>query len=221
MGPAWRSCAFGPDRPAHRSHAPPVPAWVRTGPLQRTLLHAPACSETAFAPLRVRRDAPTGHCPGTLGTGSQPHCHVTDSPTDPFKLSRFLREQDREYAQALGELRAGRKRTHWIWYVLPQLRGLGSSEMSDCYGLSGLEEARAYLAHPVLGARLVECIEAIGAHRESSAAAILGSLDALKYQSCLTLFEAASDGHPVFANALQLHFAGQRDPRTLERVGAA
>lgn len=142
------------------------------------------------------------------------------SPTitaDPFNLARFLKAQERDHAQALSELKAGRKQTHWIWYVLPQLRGLGTSRMSEIFGLSGLAEAQAYLAHPLLGPRLVECVEAISAHRSRSAEEILGSVDAMKYQSCLTLFGEAGDveGGSVFETALQWHFAGVRDARTL------
>lgn len=148
--------------------------------------------------------------------------HSPDSSintADPFNLARFLKAQERDHARALSELKAGRKQTHWIWYVLPQLRGLGTSRMSEIYGLSGLAEAQAYLAHPVLGPRLVECVEAISAHRARSAEAILGSVDAMKCQSCLTLFEAAGGGAGVvFATALELHFAGGRDARTLQLV---
>ena len=144
---------------------------------------------------------------------------MPSSTSDPFNLHRFVREQTRDYEQALDELRAGRKRTHWIWYVLPQMRGLGSSEMSDYYGITGLDEARAYLAHPILGTRLAECVEAISAHAAVQASTILGSLDAIKYHSCLTLFGAATDDESIFNKALQLHFAGKRDQRTLELLG--
>lgn len=138
---------------------------------------------------------------------------------DPFDLARFVSAQERDYAQALRELRSGRKQSHWIWYVLPQLRGLGMSGMSQRYGVSGLEEARAYLAHPVLGPRLVECVEAISAHQGRAAAAIMGDLDAMKYQSCLTLFASVSgDAESVFAMALQSHFAGVRDGRTVQML---
>lgn len=143
------------------------------------------------------------------------------SPSDPFNLGRFVREQERDYAQALSELRAGRKNTHWIWYVLPQMKGLGSSEMSEYFGITGIEEARAYLVHPVLGRRLVECVEAISAHADLQAAAILGSLDAVKYHSCLTLFASVAGTESVYARALQQHFAGKLDQRTLDLIGQA
>jgi uncharacterized protein (DUF1810 family) len=146
---------------------------------------------------------------------------MPNSSPDPFNLARFIREQERDYGQALSELRAGRKKTHWIWYVLPQMKGLGSSEKSKYFGLTGPDEARAYLAHPVLGRRLVECVEAISAHGSVQAATILGSLDATKYQSCLTLFEAIAGSNSIYARALQQQFAGKRDQRTLELIDKA
>jgi uncharacterized protein (DUF1810 family) len=138
---------------------------------------------------------------------------------DAFDLGRFLEAQQHAYDEALDELRDGSKQGHWIWYVFPQLRGLGLSPMSERYGLSGVAEARAYLAHPVLGQRLRECIEAMLAHRGASAESILGQLDALKFRSCLTLFAQA--GHvPVVATALQQFFAGRQDARTLQLLDA-
>lgn len=132
-----------------------------------------------------------------------------------------MQAQAHEHARALEELRRGQKQTHWIWFVLPQLKGLGTSAMAQRYGLTGLDEARAYHAHPLLGRRLLECVAAISAHAPRSAASILGSLDARKYQSCLTLFEQAAPAEPAFADALRLHFAGERDRRTLELLGRA
>lgn len=126
--------------------------------------------------------------------------------SDPFLLERFVQAQAQSYATALSELKAGRKRSHWIWYVLPQLKGLGHSEMSQRYGISGLEEARAYLDHPVLGARLIACIEAILQHQDKSAEAILGGLDAQKFHSCLTLFASVSPHPPCVDQALQRFF---------------
>lgn len=130
-------------------------------------------------------------------------------------LSRFLDAQALHYAQALAELRDGRKQTHWIWYVLPQLRGLGTSAMSTTYGITSLEEARAYLAHPVLGARLRECVQAIEHHKGQPIERILGEVDAMKYRSCLALFEQVDEQRPsVFANALTDFFGGIEDPAT-------
>lgn len=144
---------------------------------------------------------------------------MPNSSSDPFNLCRFVREQEHHYAQALSEIRAGRKRTHWIWYVLPQMKGLGSSEMSDYFGITGPDEARAYLVHPVLGRRLVECVEAISSHADLQAANILGSLDAIKYRSCMTLFASIAGSESIYARALQQHFAGKWDQRTLELLG--
>lgn len=134
--------------------------------------------------------------------------------TDPFNLQRFVAAQRQAYAPALAELQAGRKRSHWIWYIFPQLQGLGFSAMSQAYAISGLDEARAYLDHPVLGPRLVECVQAMLAHTGPSAAGILGEMDAVKWRSCLTLF-ASAGGEPVFDEALQRFFGGRADPRTV------
>ena len=138
--------------------------------------------------------------------------------SDPFNLERFVEAQSGDYEQALSELRGGRKHGHWIWYVLPQLRGLGISSTSSYYGIGSLGEARAYLAHPVLGPRLRECVEAVALHEGLSAEQIFGALDAMKFRSCLTLF-AAADGRPsVFTQALDQFFDEERDPRTLELI---
>jgi uncharacterized protein (DUF1810 family) len=136
--------------------------------------------------------------------------------TDTFALERFIQAQDPIYAQVVSELRRGRKRGHWIWYIFPQLRGLGMSPTSQHFGISGLEEARAYLAHPLLGERLAECVEMILSHQGVSAESILGRLDALKFRSCLTLFAAAEPSQTVFAEALERFFGGTRDPLSLE-----
>ncbi len=140
---------------------------------------------------------------------------------DPFHLGRFLEAQQATYAGALAELRAGRKRSHWIWYILPQLEGLGRSPMAQRYGLSGRAEARAYLAHPVLGPRLLACVEAVVSHPELPVAEILGEVDALKYRSCLTLFASVDPTDPIFERALRLGFGGQPDPLTLRRLASA
>ena len=134
---------------------------------------------------------------------------------DPYNLNRFVEAQAANYQQALSELRAGKKRSHWSWYVLPQVRGLGFSAMSVRYAISGLAEARAYLEHPVLGPRLLDCVGAMSAHRGNSAAAILGDIDAKKFHSCLTLFaQVAGTGSP-FQRALDQYFGGVADGATL------
>ena len=136
--------------------------------------------------------------------------------SDRFDLQRFVRAQaGGVYEAALAELRAGAKRGHWMWFILPQARGLGRSALADHYGIGGLAEARAYLAHPLLGSRLRECVAAVLDHAgERTAEEMLGTVDAVKLRSCLTLFEAAGGGEP-FASALASLFAGERDPATL------
>ncbi|MFO1217960.1 MAG: DUF1810 domain-containing protein [Burkholderiaceae bacterium] len=148
-----------------------------------------------------------------------PQANVDDAG-DPFDLARFVAAQQGSYAQALAELRAGRKRSHWIWYVLPQLRGLGMSAMSERYGITGLAEARAYLAHPVLGPRLHECVAAMCAHARSSAHGMLGAVDAMKCRSCLTLFAQAAGTGSVFDAALERFYAGEPCAETLSRLRA-
>lgn len=135
--------------------------------------------------------------------------------SDPFGLNRFLEAQRASYEGALGELRAGLKQTHWSWYILPQVLGLGSSAMSTRYAIRSLAEAKAYLGHPVLGARLRECVSAMNAHAGSSAEQILGEVDARKFHSCLTLFAQADSSDPVFGKALHRYFAGRQDEKTL------
>ncbi|WP_313313119.1 DUF1810 domain-containing protein [Pulveribacter sp.] len=145
-----------------------------------------------------------------------------DHPADPPKdasLERFVQAQARDYAQALAELRAGHKRTHWIWYVLPQLRGLGRSSTAQFYGLADRAEARAYAAHPLLGPRLVQCVQALLAYPQRTAQQMLGEVDAMKLRSCLTLFAEVAPQHPEFAQALQVFFEGRHDPATLQLLG--
>jgi uncharacterized protein (DUF1810 family) len=134
---------------------------------------------------------------------------------DSFPLDRFLTAQARDYPRALAELQAGEKRSHWMWYVFPQLRGLGRSDNANYYGIASLDEARAYLAHPVLGARLRECVVALLNLGGSDAEAVLGTVDAQKLRSCLTLFRLACPQEPVFAHALNRYFGGQLDARTI------
>lgn len=135
-------------------------------------------------------------------------------------LQRFVDAQRDSYAQALAELRAGRKRGHWIWYVLPQLHGLGRSALSQEYGIAGAAEATAYLAHPLLGPRLRECVQALLEHADRPAASLLGELDALKLRSCLTLFASVSPPDSLFQRALDGFFDGAGDPTTLRLLGA-
>jgi uncharacterized protein (DUF1810 family) len=141
---------------------------------------------------------------------------MPDQAGDPFGLNRFLEAQEPGYQAALAELRAGRKRSHWSWYILPQVSGLGSSPMSLRYAIRSLAEARAYLGHPVLGARLRECVAAMNAHSGLGASQILGEIDARKFRSCLTLFARADASEVVFAEALNKYFSGTPDAATLD-----
>lgn len=131
-------------------------------------------------------------------------------------LERFVQAQDGVHEQALGELKAGRKTGHWMWFVLPQLRGLGRSSTAQHYGIADRAEAEAYLAHPLLGERLRGCVQAMLAHRGRSAESILGEVDALKLRSCLTLFDAVSPSPVnIFRDALDAFYGGQPDATTL------
>jgi uncharacterized protein (DUF1810 family) len=136
-----------------------------------------------------------------------------------FQLQRFVEAQACVYEGALAELRTGAKRTHWMWFVFPQLAELGRSPTAKFYGLSGLEEARAYLVHPVLGPRLLECVRAILGVSGRSAHDIFGSPDDLKLRSSLTLFARAAPAEPLFGEALEAYFAGEPDPLTLRLLG--
>lgn len=138
---------------------------------------------------------------------------------DDTDLERFVRAQAPVYEQVLAELRAGRKRSHWMWFVFPQLRGLGHSDMAWRYGIGGLEEARAYLAHPLLGPRLHECLRLVLA-TSGTAEDVLGPVDAVKLRSCATLFDTAAEGNPDARAVLDRWWRGEPDPRTRELLGS-
>jgi uncharacterized protein (DUF1810 family) len=139
--------------------------------------------------------------------------------SDPFDLERFVRAQDGGvYEQALRELRAGDKRSHWMWFVFPQVGGLGRSPMAQRYAISGLPEAHAYLAHPVLGPRLVEASQALLELSGRDPVRVLGSTDALKLRSSMTLFETAAPDERVFGEVLERYFGGERDEATATRL---
>ena len=141
---------------------------------------------------------------------------------DHFDLERFVKAQDPVLEVALEELRAGRKRTHWMWFVFPQLRELGRSATARFYGISSLEEARAYAAHPLLGTRLMHCTRIVLESTALSLHDIFGSPDDMKFRSCMTLFEAAAPQvNAVFGQALERWCAGERDLRTLQLVASA
>lgn len=138
-------------------------------------------------------------------------------------LERFVDAQASVYEQALAELRRGRKTSHWMWFVFPQVAGLGMSPMSQRFALAGLDEARAYLAHPVLGPRLRECSQAVEESTAASAQAIFGGIDAVKLRSSMTLFahaagDEAGDEDAVFRRVLARWFDGDEDPETLARI---
>ena len=133
-------------------------------------------------------------------------------------LQRFVSAQDPIYDRVLSELRAGRKTSHWMWFVFPQIAGLGSSPTSVKFALSGLDEARAYLDHPILGARLRECTAIIAELSGYSAFDVFGGIDALKLHSSMTLFAHAAPDDPLFKTVLDRYFDAQADPNTLSRI---
>jgi uncharacterized protein (DUF1810 family) len=138
--------------------------------------------------------------------------------SDRYELERFVEAQAGAYGQACAELRAGRKRSHWMWFVFPQIRGLGSSPMAVRFAISGLEEAQAYLGHPVLGPRLRECAGIVVGVEGKTVEEIFGYPDDLKFHSSMTLFAKAAEEAGVFGEALEKYFGGEMDRGTLERV---
>ncbi|WP_367209290.1 DUF1810 domain-containing protein [Sphingobacterium sp. R2] len=137
-----------------------------------------------------------------------------------MELKRFLDAQNQVYLTALSEIKNGRKTSHWMWYVFPQLRGLGSSAISDEYGISGVSEAISYLAHPVLGKHLIEISEALLQLDGFTAEEIFGYPDSLKLRSCMTLFAMVSDTENIFDNVLKKYFDGVADERTVSAIRA-
>ena len=134
---------------------------------------------------------------------------------DPFNLQRFVDAQDPVYSRVLDELSRGKKTSHWMWFMFPQIVGLGHSAMAQRYAISSIDEARAYLGHPVLGPRLRECVDMLLGIDGKSAEQILSGIDAMKLRSCLTLFLAASEGNKEFEQALDKYFDGEHDEKTL------
>ena len=135
-----------------------------------------------------------------------------------FDLERFIDAQAPVIGRVRDELRAGTKRTHWMWFVFPQIAGLGHSAMAERYAIVSLDEAKAYAAHPVLGTRLRDCTALVLAVKDKSAHAIFGSPDDLKFHSCMTLFARAAPEEPLFNQALERFFSGREDPLTVERL---
>ncbi len=138
---------------------------------------------------------------------------------DPYDLNRFLTAQKGVYGRALGELRSGLKQSHWMWFIFPQIDGLGHSATTRHYSIKSIEEARQYLAHPVLGPRLVACTEAVLAVHGRTAADIFGHPDDRKLQSSMTLFEIVSEPGSVFGRVLDTYYQGKRDTKTLHILG--
>ncbi|WP_373357102.1 DUF1810 domain-containing protein [Pseudoroseicyclus sp. CXY001] len=139
---------------------------------------------------------------------------------DAIDAGRFLAAQEPVWPQVQAELRAGRKRSHWMWWIFPQIAGLGRSDTARAYALAGLDEAAAYLAHPVLGARLVEAAELVLASGERDAERLMGPVDALKLRSSMTLFAAVPGAPPVFSKVLAALYSREPDPLTLQRLPA-
>lgn len=156
------------------------------------------------------------------GAAASPGCQAVgvSDPDDPFELARFVAAQDGgdTYRRALEELRAGRKVGHWMWFVFPQVSGLGRSPTAQRFAVSGLAEARAYLAHPVLGARLRECAAALTQLPVRDPVAVLGPVDAVKLRSSMTLFALAAPDEPLFPAVLEQYFGGAADEATRARV---
>jgi len=141
--------------------------------------------------------------------------------TDPYGLERFVSAQNQAgtYAAAVEELRTGRKRSHWMWFVFPQIAGLGRSSVSRTYAISSLDEARAYLAHPILGPRLIECARILCDLEGLSAQDIFGGIDAIKLRSSMTLFAYADSANPIFGQVLEAYFGGVPDDATGRLLG--
>jgi uncharacterized protein (DUF1810 family) len=138
--------------------------------------------------------------------------------SDHFNLERFVSAQDPVYERVISELRHGRKAGHWMWFVFPQVSGLGGSSMSQTYAISSRSEAEAYLAHPILGPRLIECTRLVISVNGSSIQEIFGSIDTLKFRSSMTLFAEVASDPAVFQEALHKYFDGHRDQLTLDRI---
>lgn len=138
---------------------------------------------------------------------------------DPYNLRRFLQAHEKSYSYALAEIKNGQKRTHWMWYIFPQVDGLAFSATAQHYAIKSLEEARAYLAHPILGARLRECAEAVVALEGCSATTVFGSPDDMKLRSCATLFACVAPPGSVFTRLLEKYYEGRRDSKTLHLLG--
>jgi uncharacterized protein (DUF1810 family) len=143
---------------------------------------------------------------------------MTTPGSDPHDLARFISAQEGMIDRVRAELHSGRKASHWMWFVFPQIVGLGRSETARFYAIGSREEAAAYLAHPVLGPRLVECTQLVNAVKGATAEHIFGHVDAMKFHSCMTLFATVDTGQPDFAKALRKYFGGAPNRATLDRI---
>jgi uncharacterized protein (DUF1810 family) len=151
---------------------------------------------------------------------NMPKAETPRGQRDPFDLARFTSAQEEVYNRALAEIQSGDKRSHWMWFIFPQVDGLGFSSTAKNYAIKSAEEARQYLTHPVLGPRLLECAAAVLAVEGRSASEIFGSPDDLKLKSCMTLFESVAGPGSVFGRVLDKYYQGQRDTRTHELLAA-
>ena len=158
---------------------------------------------------------------GLAKTEAYPARQAGQNMDDPFNLQRFVDAQQHVYAGVLSELKQGRKHGHWIWFIFPQLKGLGYSTNSAFFGIASLQEAGAYLQHPVLGARLEECTQLVNAIAGRSAEHIFGEIDATKFRSCMTLFAKATAENGTFMRALRTYFEGELDPITIRLLQLA
>lgn len=138
--------------------------------------------------------------------------------SDPFNLQRFVDAQEPVYPRVVGELRAGRKQSHWMWFIFPQIEGLGFSAMAQKYAIASRAEAEAYLAHPVLGTRLRECMQLVNAASVTNITAIMGSPDDMKLRSSMTLFARTGDDNTGFRAVLDKYYGGDEDPATIARL---
>ena len=138
--------------------------------------------------------------------------------SDPFNLQRFVDAQEPVYPRVVAELRAGRKQSHWMWFIFPQIEGLGFSAMAQKYAIASRAEAEAYLAHPVLGTRLRECMQLVNAASVTNITAIMGSPDDMKLRSSMTLFARTGDDNTGFRAVLDKYYGGDEDPATIARL---
>lgn len=187
---------------------------------RRPFLRFFACEED------LSHESPDAPLPETVVAGKEPLIVIgaiaggshAPAANDLYDLERFVTAQDSVYERVVAELRAGQKRGHWIWFIFPQLKGLGQSAMSMEFGIASRAEAQAYLQHPQLGPRLRECTELVLNVDGRSSAEIFGDVDSMKFRSCMTLFSKATGIDSIFDRALQKYFDGQADSLTLQRL---